>query len=211
MRALMLNFPRSSFGIQQSHANGSQRRQRRLPMNENDGMSELYAVCLSATPCHAFKFPVFVCIRNYLWYEISFGVVKVVYVSVCAMLPVLQPFHLHRTYACEWMSAVWKIIILLKRETKKKCVRNAASSRFDCCTNYMLDASETSCTVVEFIFPCAHTFRSHVIIHRCFVFHPPQLSVSLRPILLGYRLDWLPISSTCCCRHRRCQLSKPFN
>lgn len=207
MRALMLNFPRSSFGIQQSHANGSQRRQRRLPMNENDGMSELYAVCLSATPCHAFKFPVFVCIRHYLWYGISFGVVKVVYVSVCAMLPVLQPFHL-----CMWMNERRvENNNFIKTWNKKNCVRNAATSRFDCCTNYMLDASETSCTVVEFILPCAHTFRSHVIIHRCFVFHPPQLSVSLRPILLGYRLDWLPISSTCCCRHSRRQPSKPFN
>lgn len=192
-RALMLNFPRSSFGFHtRMHcSDGSGGGCQWMKMTE--WMN--YAVCLSARPCRAFKFTVFVCFRNYLWYGMSFGVVKVV--NVCVRHASGGSHRIRTARITEWMennnfSKMWD---------KKKCARNTASSRIDCCTNFMLDADGKADTVVEFILPCAHTFRSRVITHRCFVFHEPTACI------IRYRLDWLPISSTCCCRRQPSQHS----
>lgn len=80
-RALMLNFPRSSFGFHtRMHCSDGSGGGGCQWMKMTEWMN--YAVCLSARPCRAFKFTVFVCFRNYLWYGMSFGVVKVVNVCV---------------------------------------------------------------------------------------------------------------------------------
>lgn len=79
------------------------------------------------------------------------------YIGVMLTLPVAT--HRIRT-ECGWMWVRVENNNFIRTWTKKNYERIAASSRFGCCTNFTLDADDTSVAVVELIFPCAHTFRS---------------------------------------------------